>query len=101
VATRSSVKRTWRSISQAGSGDHPGAVGWLASHAAGFQLAGAVVAGILLLIVPVSWLSFLIIAVLLAAYEIYLQRIKPPPPDEAPTAGPGGQVGVPSRTGGT
>ena len=102
VATRSSVKRTWRSISQAGSGDHRGAAGWLASHAAGFQLAGAVVAGILLLIVPVSWLSFLIIGVLLAAYEVYLQWIKPPPPDEAsPTAGPGGQAGVPPRTGET
>ena len=101
MATRSSVKRTWRSIAQAGSGDHRGAVGWLASHAAGFQLGGAVVAGILLLVVPVSWLSFLIIGVLLAAYEVYLQWIKPPPPDEAPTAGPGNQVGVPSRTGGT
>ena len=50
---------------------------------------------------PVSWLSFLIIGVLLAAYEIYLQWIKPPLPDEAPTAGPGGQVDVPSRTGET
>ena len=101
VAARSWVKRTWRSIAAAGSGDHRGAVGWLASHAAGFQLGGAVVAGILLLVVPVSWLSFLIIGVLLAAYEVYLQWIKPPPPDEAPTAGPGGQVGVPSRTGET
>jgi hypothetical protein len=36
--------------------------------------------GILLLIVPVSWLGFLIIGVLLAAFEIYLQRIKPPRP---------------------
>jgi hypothetical protein len=27
----------------------------------------------------VSWLSFLIIGVLLTAYEVYLQRIKPPP----------------------
>ena len=101
VAARSWVKRTWRSIAAAGSGDHRGAVGWLASHAAGLQLGGAVVAGILLLVVPVSWLSFLIIGVLLAAYEVYLQWIKPSPPDEAPTVGPGGQVGVPSRTGGT
>ena len=68
----------------------------MASHAAGLQLAGAVVAGILLLIVPVSWLSFLIIGVLLAAYEVYLQRIKPPPPDEAsPASGPGNQAGLP------
>jgi hypothetical protein len=47
--------------------------------------------------VPVSWLSFLIIGVLLAAYEVYLQRIKPAPPDEAPPAsGPGNQAGLPS-----
>ena len=73
----------------------------MASHAAGLQLAGAVAAAILLLIVPVSWLSFLIIGVLLAAYEVFLQRIKPAPPDEAPPAGPGNQPGLTSRTGGT
>ena len=103
VAIRSRVTRTWRSIAAASSGDHRGQlVTWMASHAAGLQLAGAVAAGILLLIVPVSWLSFLIIGVLLAAYEIYLQRIKPPPPDEAPPAsGPGNQAGLPSRIGGT
>jgi hypothetical protein len=61
VALRSWVKRTWRSIAGAGDGDHRGVVAWMASHAAGLQLAGAVVAGILLLIVSVSWISFLII----------------------------------------
>jgi hypothetical protein len=102
IALRSWVKRTGRSIAGASSGDHRGVVGWMASHAAGLQLAGAAVAGILLLIVPVSWLSFLLIAVLLAAYEVYLQRIKPPPPDEAPpTPGPGNQAGLPSRSGQT
>ena len=70
----------------------------MASHAAGLQLAGAVAAGILLLIVPVSWLSFLIIGVLLAAYEVYLQRIKPPRPDEAP---PANQAGLSSGIGET
>ena len=71
----------------------------MGSHAAGLQLAGAVVAGILLLIVSVSWVSFLIVGVLLAAYEVGLQWIKPAPPDETPPApGPNGQVGLPSRT---
>jgi hypothetical protein len=94
VALRSSVKQAGRSIAGARGGDHRGVVAWLASHAAGLQLAGAVVAGILLLIVSVSWLSFLIIGVLLAAYEVYLQRIKPAPPDEAsPAPDPGNQAG--------
>jgi hypothetical protein len=103
AAVRSRVKRTGRSIAGASSGDRRDqVVTWMASHAAGLQLAGAVAAGILLLIVPVSWLSFLIIGVLLAACEIYLQRIKPPPPDEAsPASGPGNQAGPPSRTGET
>ena len=99
VALRSWVKRTGRSIAGARGGDHRGVVGWMASHAAGLQLAGAVVAGILVLVVPVSWLSFLIIGVLLAAYEVGIQQLKPAPPDEAPpTPGPNGQVSIPSRT---
>jgi multisubunit Na+/H+ antiporter MnhC subunit len=101
VALRSRVKRTGRSIAGASTGGRRGVVAWMASHAAGLQLAGAV-DGILLLFVPVSWLSFLIIGVLLAAYELYLQRIKPPPPDEAPpTPGPGNQASLPSRIGET
>jgi hypothetical protein len=96
VAFRSWMRQAWHSFAGARGGDHRGVAGWMASHAAGLQLAGAVVAGILLLIVPVSWLSFLIIGVLLAAYEVYLQRIKPAPPDEAsPTPGPDDHVGLP------
>lgn len=102
VALRAWVKRTWRGIAGTSSGGRGRVVGWLASHAAGLQLAGAVVAGILLLVVSVSWLSFLIIAVLLAAYEICLQLIKPPPPDEgSPASGPGNQVNLPAHTGET
>jgi hypothetical protein len=102
VAFRSWVKRTWRGISKAGSSDHRGAVGWIASHAGGFQLGGVVAAGILFLIVPVSWVSFLIIGVLLAAYEIFLQWIKPAPPDEALAASGGhDRMDFPPRTGET
>ena len=103
VALRAWVTQTGRSIAAArGSGRHGPAVTWIASHAGGLQLAGAAAAGILLLIVPVSWISFLIIAVLLAAYEIYLQRIKPPPPQEAtPAPDPGNQAGLSSRIGET
>jgi hypothetical protein len=92
-----------RGLAGASSGARRGQViTWMATHAAGLQLASAAVGGILLLIVPVSWLNFLIIGVLLAAYEVYLQRIKPPPPDEAPPAsGPGNQASLPSRIGQT
>ncbi len=98
AALRSWVRRAWRSITGAAGGDRRGAAGWVGSHAAGFQLAGAVVAGILLLIVSVSWLSFLIVGVLLAAYEVGLQLIKPPSPDEAsPAPGPDNPAGIPSH----
>jgi hypothetical protein len=103
VALRSWVTRTWRGLAGTRGGEGRGQmVGWVASRAAGFQLAGAVVAGILLLIVPVSWLSFLIIGLLLVAYEVCLQLIKSPPPDETPPAsGPDGQAGSPARIGET
>jgi hypothetical protein len=102
AAMRSSVQRAGRNIAGARGGDRRGALAWIGAHAAGFQLAGAIAAGILLLIVTVSWLSFLIIGLLLAAYEIGLQRIKPPPPDEAsPASGPDGQVPFPPRIGET
>ncbi len=98
AAIRSSVQRAGRGIAGARGGDRRGVAAWIGPHAAGFQLAGAVAAGILLLIVSVSWLSFLIIGVLLAAYEVFLQRAKPSPPVEAPPAsGPDGQAGIPSR----
>ncbi len=102
VAFRARLRRTWHSITAAPSGARRGqAVTWMASHAGGLQLAAAA-AGILLLIVPVSWLSFLLIGVLLAAGEICLQRIKPAPPDDTPPApGPGNQVRLPSGIGGT
>jgi hypothetical protein len=35
----------------------------------------AVVAGLLLLIVSVSWISFLVVGVALVAYEVFLQRL--------------------------
>ena len=98
AAIRSSVRRAGRGIAGATSGDRRGVTAWMGSHAAGLQLAGAVVAAILLLIVTVSWVSFLTVGVLLAAYEVFLQQIKPPRADEEPAApGPGNQLGPRSR----
>ena len=57
-------------------------------------------AGVLLLIVSVSWLSFLIIGVLLLVYEVILQQLKAgrsdgPPPESVPSTagGPHAPVG--------
>ena len=59
-------------------------------------------AGILFLIVPVSWVSFLIVGVLLAVYEIFLQRIKLAPADAPPpTSGPDDQAALTSGVGET
>ena len=58
VALRSWVKRTWRSIAGARGRDQPDMVALAAFAAGGLPLAGAVVAGILIVIVSVSWLSF-------------------------------------------
>jgi hypothetical protein len=45
AALRSSVRRAWRGIGGARGGDRRGALGWVGSHAAGFQLGEAVAAG--------------------------------------------------------
>ena len=65
------------------------------SHADALQLLGALVAGILLLIVSISWWSFLIIGALLAVYEVVLQWTKGRPDEEAlpgPEVGDHGEV---------
>jgi hypothetical protein len=45
----------------------------------------------LLLIVSVSWISFLIVGVLLAAFEVFLQRIKSAPESGSDESGAEGQ----------
>ena len=56
---------------------------WIADHAGLLQLGVAVVAAIVLLLVSVSWLSFLLVGGLVAVAEVYLASVKPPS-DEAP-----------------
>ena len=67
VALRSFVVRGWRMAVAAVSGERRDrARAWATAHADALQLGGAVLAAVLLLVVSVSWLSFLIIGVLLA-----------------------------------
>jgi hypothetical protein len=101
VTLRRCVVRTWRRGVEAVSGERRArSVAWVRAHADGLQLAGAVVAGVLLLIISISWWSFLIIGALLAVYEVALQWAKVHPDDEAP-AGPGAdhEAEVPAHVG--
>jgi len=103
AAMRGFVARTWHQGTEAVRGGHRGqAATWMATHASGLQFAGAVIAALLLLIVSVSWISFLVVGVLLAAYEVVLQRLKPPASDETPpNADSNSQMDLPSGIGRT
>lgn len=77
AALRSLVTRGARELAALFTGERrQRAIVWSTAHAEALQLGGAVVAGILLLAVSVSWTSFLIIGGLLVVYEIVLQRMK-------------------------
>ncbi|HUD16781.1 MAG TPA: hypothetical protein VMQ59_05930 [Acidimicrobiales bacterium] len=101
MAFRSFVARTWHIVAGTMSAERRAqTVAWMSAHAGPLQLGGAVVGGVLLLIVSVSWLSFLILGGLLAVYEVFLHTIKPPPSDDSsPTPGPESGAGVPSGSG--
>ena len=77
VALRRFVARVWRMAVGAVSGERrTRSLAWVRSHADGLQLVGAVVAAVLLLVVSISWWSFLIIGALLLVYEVALQWAK-------------------------
>jgi hypothetical protein len=101
VALRNYVARTWRWGIGAVSGERRArSVTWVRAHADGLQLVGAVVAGILLLIISISWWSFLIIGALVAIYEVALQWAKGHPHEEAPAGpGPGHDLEAPAHAG--
>jgi hypothetical protein len=74
-------------------------IGLISSHANVVQFVAAGVAFVVLLIVSVSWLSFLIVGILLAAFELWVQRLKPPPGEEAESEGPETAADSPSHAG--
>jgi hypothetical protein len=101
VAFRSFIARIWHIVAGTMNAERrEQTLAWMAANAGPLQLGGAVVALILFLIVSVSWLSFLIVGALLAVYEVLLQTIKPPPPEDVPPAsGPESEAGLPSGVG--
>jgi len=103
VALRSFVARTWHRAVAAVSGERRArTLAWMGSHADPLQLGGAVLAGIVLLIVSVSWLSFLIVGGLLVLYEIFMQVLKTRPGDDpAPASDTGSKSDLSSPVGGS
>ena len=81
-------------VALAGHARDDATVEWVRSHLDLLRVLGVVVALVLLLALSVSWIGFLIIAVLLVGYEYWLYRIGqaartgdpslPPPDDAAP-----------------
>ncbi|MFI5042972.1 MAG: hypothetical protein ACHQNA_14195, partial [Acidimicrobiales bacterium] len=68
------------------------AVAWVRSHLGTLRLGGIIVAAILMLVISVSFLSFLILIGVLAAYELWLQRLQQtaPPPSASALPAPEG-----------
>jgi hypothetical protein len=50
-------------------------IAWVGSHLDLLRILGVAIAAFLLIALPVSWIGFLVIAVLLVAYELWLHRL--------------------------
>jgi hypothetical protein len=61
---------------------------WIRSHLDALRIGGVVVAVVLLLLVNASFIAFLVIIALLAAYEFLLYRMRPQPGGEATSTEP-------------
>jgi len=68
------------------------AVAWVRSHLGVLRLGGMIVAVILMMVISVSFLGFLILVGVLAAYELWLQRLQQtaPPPSASVSPAPDG-----------
>jgi hypothetical protein len=60
-------------------------IAWVRSHLDLLRILGVAIAVLLLIAVSVSWIGFIVIAVLLGAYELWLHRVgqTAPAPDSA------------------
>jgi hypothetical protein len=81
-------------VDLAGRAPTESAVGWIRQHLDLMRVLGVAVGLLLVMILSISWVGFLIIAVLVIAYEVWLYRLgrsptsagTPQPPDSAPAA---------------
>lgn len=75
-------------VATAGKARDERTVGWVRAHMSGMQIGGIAVAVMFMIILSVSFIGFLVIAALLAIYELWLRRLARAnrPPTEAPNA---------------
>ncbi len=101
VATRRALanagRRTWGLAAAAVSGTAARAqdqstLTWVHRHYDALRIGGVVVAVLLLLIFSVNVWGFLVIAALLAVFEVWLHRLRPPPSITLPPPTPPGQA---------
>ena len=64
----------------------PATTEWIGGHVVALEVAGAVLAVVLILALPVSWIGALIILALLGAYEYLMERYKHRPEPDAAAA---------------
>ena len=76
-------------VATAGKARDERTVGWVRAHLPGMQVGGVVAAVLLMLVLSVSFIGFLVIAAILAAYELWLRRLggSAGEPVESPKAG--------------
>jgi hypothetical protein len=81
-------------VAAAGQASGDTTLAWVRSHLDLLRIVGVAIAVLLLIALPVSWIGFLVLAVLLVAYELWLHRIgkTASPADSAtsPRSGPDG-----------
>jgi hypothetical protein len=83
------------------------AIAWVRSHLDLLRLLGLAVTVVLLLVLPVSWIGFLVIVVLAGAYELWLHRVgktgpasgSDPPSVSTPDGPPEDRSVAPGETG--
>jgi hypothetical protein len=70
----------------------PQTLAWIVSHADALRLAGYGFGVVMLWFLDLTWLTFLLVAALVAGWQVFLNRVAPPADDsgEQPPLGPPG-----------
>ena len=94
VALRQLVSGTAVSLAEAAEGKAaaPETTDWIVAHADALGMTGYGVGVVLLWFANLTWLSFLLIAAIVTAWQVFLNRMAPTTDDEAggtPMPGPG------------